>query len=77
MKRLMLKIVFCGLVILGAWPVRPPTLTAFDKGDDGRCRALAFRVCNDYRFVALHDGDTAVGGTQINSMILLIANFEF
>ena len=42
-------------------------LTAVDEGDDGRRRALAFRVCNDHRFVALHDGDAAVGGTQINS----------
>ena len=29
--------------------------------------ALSFCVCNDHRFVALHDGDAAVGGTQINS----------
>ena len=42
-------------------------LTAIDKGDDGRRSALSFRVCNDHRFVALHDGDTAVGGPQINS----------
>ena len=42
-------------------------LTAVDEGDDGRRRALSFRVCNDHRFVALHDGDAAVGGTQINS----------
>ena len=39
------------------------TLTALDEADDGRCSALAFRVCDNCRFVALEYGNTTVSCT--------------
>src|SRR5205814_6625976 len=36
-------------------------------GDDGRRRARAFRVLDHLRLAAFHDGDAAVGGSEVDS----------
>ena len=36
-------------------------------GDDGRGRARAFRIFNNLRLAAFHDGDAAVGGAEVNT----------
>ncbi|EHH12994.1 NAD-specific glutamate dehydrogenase [Mesorhizobium amorphae CCNWGS0123] len=36
-------------------------------GDDGRGRARAFRILDDLRLLAIHDGDTGVGRSKIDT----------
>ena len=42
-------------------------LTAFGEGDDGRGGALTLVVDDDGRLVAFHDGDTRIGGAEVDS----------
>ena len=42
------------------------TLSVFIPGNDRRGRAIAFLVLDDLGFAAFHDGDHAVGRSQIN-----------
>ena len=37
------------------------------EGDHGRCGAFAFRVFQNHRFAAFHDGHARVGGSEINA----------
>ena len=43
------------------------TLTGFAEGYDGRSGTAAFRVGDDYRLSAFHDGHAGVGSTKINT----------
>ena len=43
------------------------TLAGLGERDDGRRRACAFGVFENYRFAALHDGHAGVGGAQIDT----------
>ena len=42
-------------------------LAVLGKGDGGWRGAIAFRVFNDLGLAAVHDGDTGVGGTQVDT----------
>ena len=39
----------------------------FGESDDGRCSPRAFRVFDHAGLAAIHDGDTAVGGSKVNT----------
>ena len=41
--------------------------TVFGVGDDRRRGTRAFRIFNDFRLAAFHDGDAGVGGAQIDT----------
>jgi len=43
------------------------TLAGLGERDDGRGGAMTFRVGDDSRFAALHDGDAAVGGAKVDT----------
>ena len=43
------------------------TLAGLGKRDDGRGGAMTFRVGDDGRFAALHDGDAAIGGAKVDT----------
>src|SRR5213082_1263436 len=43
------------------------TLTALSEPDDGRRQAASFRVDDDLRLIALHDGDNGVCGAEVNA----------
>jgi hypothetical protein len=42
-------------------------LAVLGEGDDRRRGARAFRIFNDLRLAAFHDGDAAVGGAKIDT----------
>ena len=42
-------------------------LTRLGEGDDRRRQPAAFRVGDDDRFAAFHDGDNRVGGAQVDA----------
>ncbi len=42
-------------------------LVVLRKGNDRRCRAIAFRVLDDLGLVTFHHGNAGVGGTQVDT----------
>ena len=43
------------------------TISVLGKSDHRRCRASAFRICDNDRFAAFHNGDHRVCRTKIDS----------
>jgi hypothetical protein len=50
---------------LADWPTS--TSPSFGEGDDRRRGAIALAVLDHLGLVALHDGDTGIGRTEVNS----------
>src|SRR5262249_5909160 len=43
------------------------TFAVAGEGDDGRRRARAFRILDDFGVLAVHDGDAGIGGPEVDA----------